>query len=145
MILDYGLILDGLIVVLLLATIVYAAQLNRRIGRLRDGRAELERAARGFAEAAARAEAGVKALRQAADGPGKQMRAEIDKALVLRDELAFLVETGEGLADRLAGAASGAGARARRPVDRPAARPAAAEKDEERTRRDLMKVIENLR
>lgn len=145
MILDYELVLDGLIIILLLATIVYAAQLNRRIARLRDGRVELETAARRFAEAATRAEAGVKALRQAAGGAGEQMQADIEKARILRDELSFLVETGDGLANRLERAASGAGARARGAAKPVPAKADAALKDEARTRRDLMKAIENLR
>ncbi len=114
MIQNYGLVLDSLIVVLLLATIVYAATLSRRLSRLRDGRAELERAVRAFSAAAAQADAGIQGLKLAADGVGTTLQAEIDSARALRDELTFLVEAGEGLAGRLEAVASNAGHAARR-------------------------------
>ena len=41
MIADYGLILDGLIIVLLCATVVYAATLNRRIGAVLEKKYEI--------------------------------------------------------------------------------------------------------
>lgn len=160
MIADYGLILDGLIVVLLCATVVYAAALNRRIARLRDNRAELELAARTMAEAAAKADAGIKGLKLAAGSVGAAIQADIDKARTLREELAFLVEAGETLAGRLEAAASGAGraAEAARPRSgRPVpANPAPAGSDRagtseppkdggDRAKRDLMQAIEKLR
>ena len=78
----YGLILDSLIVVLLLATIFYCVVLNRRLGRLRNSRTELERATRAFAEAASRADAGIKGLRRTAEesGAGRRWRADIPVA-----------------------------------------------------------------
>ncbi len=156
MIADYGLILDALIVVLLCATVVYAAALNRRIARLRDNRAELELAARAMADAAGKAEASINGLKLTAGSVGATIQADIDKARDLRDELAFLVEAGEALAGRLEAAASGVGRAAEQ-----AARPQAAEaapakatpkagkdkpaKGSGRSKRALMKAIENLR
>lgn len=155
MIADYGLILDGLIVVLLCATVVYAGALNRRIARLRDNRAELDRAARAMADAAAMAEAGIKGLKLTAGSEGSAIQADIDQARTLRDELAFLVEAGEALAGRLEAAASGAGRAAEQrgrntgkaapSKAEPKPRPDTAAKGAERTKRDLMKAIENLR
>lgn len=155
MIADYGLILDGLIVVLLCATVVYAAALNRRIAKLRDNRVELELAARAMADAAAKAEASIKGLKLTAGGVGAAIQTDIDKARTLRDELTFLVEAGEALAGRLEAAASGVGRAAE------AARPPAAESapakaisrprkdtkaaDGGRRKRDLIRAIENLR
>ncbi|MEQ8966898.1 MAG: DUF6468 domain-containing protein, partial [Azospirillaceae bacterium] len=102
----YGLILDGLVVVLLVATIIYAAILNRRLSSLRDNRAELERAARTFSEAAGRADAGLKALKTTAEATGGNLQKDIDRARALKDELGFLVESAEALAQRLELAAS---------------------------------------
>ncbi len=110
----FGLILDILVVCLLGATIFYAATLSRRLTQLRNHRAELETAARGLAEAAARADAGIKGLRAAADDSGTRLQRQIDRAQGLRDELAFLVDAGESLAARLESAARGRG-----PVTRP--------------------------
>ena len=155
MIADYGLILDGLIVVLLCATVVYAATLNRRIVRLRDNRAELELAARAMADAAAKADAGIKGLKLTAGSVGAAIQVDIEKARLLRDELTFLVEAGEAMAGRLEAAASGVG-RAAKGNHLRTAGPQPSKADprvmrdatdgrNEHTRRDLMKTIENLR
>lgn len=106
MIMNYGLVLDSMIVVLLGATIVYAIILNKRLQSLRNNRTELEQAARSFAEAAYRADESIRLLRAASDGTGAELREQIHRAQSLRDELKFLVEAGEGLADRLEVAAS---------------------------------------
>lgn len=154
MIADYGLILDGLIVVLLCATVVYAATLNRRLGRLRDNRAEMALAARAMADAAAKADAGIKGLKQTAGSVGVAIQSDIEKARALRDELTFLVEAGEAMAGRLETAASGVGRAAEESRPRPTSpQPSRADPrmvrntggGAERSKRDLMKAIENLR
>ena len=108
MIMNYGLLLDSMIVVLLAATIVYAFILNKRLQALRNNRSELEQAARSFAEAAQRADDSIKSLRSVSDGAGAELREQIHRAQSLRDEMKFLVEAGDALADRLEGAASSA-------------------------------------
>jgi len=123
----FGLILDILVVCLLGATIFYAATLSRRLTQLRHNRAELEAAARGLAEAAGKADAGIKGLRLAADDSGARLQRQIDRAQELRDELAFLVDAGESLAARLESAARGrAPAPGEGRPERPKAAPAAA-------------------
>lgn len=156
----YALILDSLIVVLLAATIVYAAILNHRLTRLRDNRIEMERATRSFAEAAAKADAGIKGLKRTADETGSALQKDIERAQALRDELAFIVEAAEAVAARLEGAASGGGRLAARteplagtvgpePLRAGPSRPAAADSSGERPRtqpdHDLLKAIENMR
>ncbi len=155
MIADYGLILDCLIVVLLCATVVYAAALNRRIVRLRDNRTELELAARAMADAAAKADAGIKGLKLTAGSVGAAIQTDIGKAQALREELTFLVEAGEAMAGRLEAAASGIGRAAEE--NRPRAANSEPSKvdpkmwrsgtdgNAERAKRDLMKTIETLR
>lgn len=101
---DYGLVLDSLIVILLLATIVYAAILNKKLNRLRHNRVELEKATRTFAEAAYKADQNLIGLKQLVEGSGGGLQARIDRAQGLRDELNFLIETAEALAVRLEGA-----------------------------------------
>jgi hypothetical protein len=110
---SFALILDVLVVVLLGATIFYAATLSRRLAQLRGDRGDLQSAVRTLAEAAAKAEAGVKGLRTTADETGARLQKQIDRAQALRDELGFLIDAGESLADRLETAASQAGERRR--------------------------------
>ncbi|HET8729422.1 MAG TPA: DUF6468 domain-containing protein [Alphaproteobacteria bacterium] len=154
MTLHYPMILDSLIIILLAATIVYAAILNKRLSRLRDNRAELEKAARSFAEAAGRADAGIRGLKQTADNVGGTLQKEIGRAAGLRDELTFLVEAGEALAMRLEGAARGAGKTSRgtaagrvEPTLRPVPEGAAVRASDtgRAPDRELLKAIENMR
>jgi hypothetical protein len=93
--------LDGVIVLLLIATIVCAVILNRRISEFRGSKAEFERLVVALNQATARAETGVQALKSLADQRGQALQQELEKARALRDDLAFLVERGTTLADRL--------------------------------------------
>jgi hypothetical protein len=92
-----GLALDGLLIVLLAATIAFALQINRRLAGIRADQGEFARLAASFAEAAARAEDSVARLKIAA-GAGQD---EIERADRLADDLRYLLERGTTLADRL--------------------------------------------
>lgn len=111
---DYRLLLDGIIILLLVLTIVYAAILNRRLARLRGGRAELEAASRGFAEAALRLDSNLKGLKSTAEGAGSILQKRIDRASALSQQLGDLIER------------AGAAAKSAKPVKRPGARARAA-------------------
>ncbi len=169
---DYGPFLDSLIIVLLVATIAYASILNRRLTRFRDNRVELEKATRSFADAALRADAGIKSLRSIADETGRVLNERLVAAQQLRDDLAVLVDSGERLASRLDGgydpaakartSANGASSRAMTkthiPIPdvastEPAGVPAGPAKDGNRPEpgrrtepdRDLLRAIEEMR
>lgn len=122
-----SILLDGLLAVLLGTTIVYAAILNRKLKQLRQGEAEMKDLLKEFNGSAAKAEANLGQMKllagqamtaRGADGPGElaALRLELDRGHALKDDLGFLVDRGEALADRLAKAISEA---------RDAARPAA--------------------
>lgn len=96
-----SLIIDVILVGLLGATIVYAIRLNKQIVELRDSRTEMAELIRGLNEATAKADAGVKGMKKAAMDTGEDLQKAIDKAAGLRDEMKFMIETGEALADRL--------------------------------------------
>lgn len=110
---NYTLLLDSLIIVLLIATVVYAMRLSQRLTKLRNNRSEMEKATRAFAEAAARADSNIKALKRTADELSGTLQKDIERARALRDELSFLVDAGESMANRLEEAASAAGQSAR--------------------------------
>ncbi len=131
----YGFILDVLFAGLLVATLVYVARLNRRLDALRAGREEFETLIKHFAVATEQAQANVTAMKAAAEGAGRGLQDEIDRARGLREDLAFLAERANGLADQLEGAISRGRAPATGNVARmtnvaaqpkPAAQPAAA-------------------
>ncbi|MEI6558486.1 MAG: DUF6468 domain-containing protein [Rhodospirillaceae bacterium] len=96
------LILDLVIAGLLVATIIYAIQLNRQLIRLRDGRGEMEGLIRSFNDATIRAETGIKAMRRATAETAEGLQRSVERAQALRDELQFLVEAADSLARRLA-------------------------------------------
>jgi hypothetical protein len=98
---DLGLILDALIAGLLIATIAYAAVLNRKLGALRDAKSEMEALLAGFTESTERAGSGVESLKQEAGRSGSALQSKVEAARGLVDDLGFLIERGTKLAERL--------------------------------------------
>ena len=95
--------LDIFLIVLLTATIAYAVLLNRRLARLRRGRAELEQTIADFNTATRRAEDSISGLKAHAGEPGRELDGRLQRARAACDELAFLVEGADEQARRLAG------------------------------------------
>jgi len=93
--------LDLLLVVLLAATLFHAVRLERALGALKRDRAALEAMVGTFNASTRAAESGIERLRLATDGAGRQIQRQIDIATKLREDLTFIVQRGEGLADRL--------------------------------------------
>ena len=94
-------ILDILLVVLLTATLFHAVRLERALGVLKRDRAALEALVETFNASTRAAETGVERLRATTDGAGRQIQRQIDTATALKEDLTFLVQRGEGMADRL--------------------------------------------
>ncbi|MDY0241248.1 MAG: DUF6468 domain-containing protein [Rhodospirillaceae bacterium] len=101
---DHKVVLDIIVAILLAATIAYAVMLNRRIGQLRRDRDDLAKLIAAFNDATARAEAGIPKLRRAAEEAGTGLQERVEKAQSLRDDLAFLIEHADSMANRLEGA-----------------------------------------
>jgi hypothetical protein len=101
-----GLILD---IVMIACVGVGVVQATRLIGQLRDlraSRAEMEKFVREFNSAVIRAEAGIKSLRATARESGDDLEKLVGKGIMIRDELNFIVESADGVAERLSTAAS---------------------------------------
>ncbi len=105
---------DAIVAVLLIATISYAAVLNRRLGLLRADRAKLEELVNGLTVATQRAEMAVGQLKSVATESGRDLERRTEQAQSLRDDLSYMVERGGTIADRLE-----TGIRARREEPRP--------------------------
>jgi hypothetical protein len=93
--------LEIVLVVLLGATLFQAIRLERALGVLKRDRASLESLVVGFNTSTHQAENGIQRLRAAADGAGRQIESQLAKSVSLKDDLAFLTERGDRLADRL--------------------------------------------
>lgn len=133
-------LLDIVVVALLAATLFHAVRLERALGAVRRDRAALAQMLEGFDTSTRQAESGIDRLRGLADGAGQQIAKEVQAAAALRDDLAFLIERGERLADRLDGLI-----RAGRTAEAPRApEPAAADagpKVRSQAERDLLAAL----
>jgi hypothetical protein len=94
-------LLEIALIILLAATLFHALRLEKALGVLKRDRAVLEELVSGFNASTRQAEQGIERLRAAADGAGRQIAKQIDAAGGLKDDLVFLTERGERLADRL--------------------------------------------
>lgn len=101
--LPLAMVLDVAIILLLVPTIVYAVILNRRLSALRNSRDELAKVVGNFNEATMRAEAGIPKLKKATLDANSALQERVEKAHSLRDDLAFMIERAEEMADRLDG------------------------------------------
>ncbi len=103
-----GLILDVVLIGVVGVGVAQAIRLIRQLQDLRASRAEMERFVRDFNGAVMRAEAGIKSLRAAARESGDDLEKLVEKAIMVRDELHFIVESADGVAERLSTKASNA-------------------------------------
>lgn len=94
-------IATGLLVTLLLALLPMGWRLERRIASLRREGSGLAEGAESLVQATGAAETALARLRATAEGAGRAVAERIAVAEKLRDDLAFLVERAETLADRL--------------------------------------------
>ncbi|MBN8904595.1 MAG: hypothetical protein J0H57_26560, partial [Rhodospirillales bacterium] len=86
---------------MLAATLFHAVRLERALGVLKRDRVALQELVDAFNASTRQAEQGVEQLRSATEGAGRQIARQIDAGLSLKDDLSFLIERGERLADRL--------------------------------------------
>jgi len=98
-----ALLVQVTVAVLLVATIIYAYMLNRKLTNLRQDQAQFEQLIRQFTGALGMADSGVHNLRMAAEEAGNGLQKYVDRAQILRDELAYMLESGDALAEQLAG------------------------------------------
>lgn len=94
-------LLEIALLVLLAATLFQALRLERALGVLKRDRAALEDLVTGFNASTRAAEQGIDHLRTAAEGAGRNIQRQIEAATGLKDDLLFLTERGERLADRM--------------------------------------------
>jgi hypothetical protein len=93
--------LDILLIIALGAGIAQATRLIKQLQTLRASRVEMERFVREFNGTVLRAEAGIKELKMAARDSGDDLEKLIERARAVCDDLHFIIESGDMLADRL--------------------------------------------
>jgi hypothetical protein len=127
--------LQVLLLGLLGAAIPFALRLERALREIRADRGALEGSAQGLGEAARMAEAAMVRLRASAELAGRQVAERTAAAEPLRDDLRYLIERAETLADRLEGLV-----RAGRPIAAEAPR-AAEPALQSQAERDLLRAL----
>jgi hypothetical protein len=99
-------LLDLILIGVVAAGLVQAVRLIRHLRELKQSRAEMERFVRDFNATVLRAENGIRTLKQTARENGDDLEKLVGKAGLIRDELQFIVESADHLAERLTSAAS---------------------------------------
>jgi hypothetical protein len=108
--------LQGVVILLLAVALPLVLRLERSLAAVRRDRAVLDGSAGTLTEATRLAEAASIRLRAAAEGGGRQLAEKLAAAEPLRDDLRYLVERAEAIADRLEAAVRAARPLAREPA-----------------------------
>ena len=98
----WSLLIEGLLVLLLTATIYFAIRLNKRLTVLRVEKEQLEKLITQFELVADRAHSSLSGLRATADQVKSDLDDSTNKSHAMRDELAFLIERADINAEKLA-------------------------------------------
>lgn len=99
--LDIDLALNLLVLVFLIVAILYAGILNYRLKKLRSNKDEVDMAIIRFDQAVQKAEESISHLKDISGKSYNALLESIHKAQALRDELFFLLERGDTLANKM--------------------------------------------
>jgi len=95
------LIINLLIIVLLVPTIIYAYKLNKNLTILRENQNSLSRLIASLNDATVKAENSIPKLKNVTEISSQSLKDVVDNAKTLKDDLTFINERADNLADRL--------------------------------------------
>jgi len=93
--------LEFSLIIMLVLAMGYGFMLNRRIVALRKDQKDLEKLAVTFSKATQRAEGGIAQLKAATQGSVTTLQDVLQRAENIRRDLEFLIDRGQGTADKL--------------------------------------------
>ena len=93
-------IINIVIIALLIPTIIYAYRLNKNLTILRQNQSSLSKLIQSLNEATFKAENSIPKLKSATQSTSGELK-EVDSAKTLKDDLTFINERADNLADRL--------------------------------------------
>ena len=96
-----GLILDGVVMLLLAATIFIAWRLSENLNAFRKGRKDLDKLIQDLSRNVEKAELSITGLKNASRDAGKDLQILVNDARTLSDELQLMTEAGDNIASRL--------------------------------------------
>ncbi len=126
------LILDSLMIGLLVATVYYCFRLNTRVKVLQDSKSEFSQLIERFDATTQRAQQSIEDLQNISKKVNEQLAGRLDKANFLADDLAFMIEKGTKLADKMEDRVTQRGAERTAVATRPEAKMTAAPNVEKR-------------
>ncbi len=92
-------LMDLTIIVLLVAVIYYASKLNKNLMILRDSKNDMGKQIEAFNDATNRAERALPKLKKLAEDINLDLKTQMEKAQIIRDDLAFMLERADGIID----------------------------------------------
>ena len=95
------LLINLVIIVLLVPTIIYAYRLNKNLTILRENQNSLSRLIASLNDATVKAENSIPKLKNATEISSQNLKDVVDNAKSLKDDLTFINERADNLADRL--------------------------------------------
>ena len=95
-------IIDGILIILLSATIFCAVSLSRRLSSLRSDKKNLEKLMSEFHHISEKADKSLTGIRATAEEVSRELAEANAKSRSMRDELAFLVERADRIAEKIA-------------------------------------------
>jgi hypothetical protein len=103
--LNWSLLLDVVMIAMMAGTMVYAFVLNRNLTKLRESKNEFEVLVQKLTQSITKAEMGLRDMKLSAQEVGGNLETQISHARGLSQELQFMIESADSLADRLMRAA----------------------------------------
>lgn len=94
-------IINLVIIALLIPTIIYAYRLNKNLTILRQNQSSLSKLIQSLNEATFKAENSIPKLKSATQSTSGELKEVVDSAKTLKDDLTFINERADNLADRL--------------------------------------------
>ena len=98
----FGLIVDGVVMLLLIVTVVYCTELNRRLKALHTDQDGLKSVIAGLDRATDRAQASIAELKTLGSDAAADLKSERERADALLEELKLIMGSADRVANRLA-------------------------------------------
>ena len=98
----FGLIVDGVVMALLIVTVVYCTELNRRLKALHTDKDGLREVVAALDRATDRAQASLSELKTLGAAAANDLKAERERADALLEELKLMIGSADRVANRLA-------------------------------------------
>ena len=96
-----GFILDGLVLLFLGATIIFAARLSLHLRNFRESRKDLERLIGDLSMQIVKAEKSIEILKSSARDVSRDLQQQLDEARAMGNDLEIMTRGADNMADRL--------------------------------------------